>query len=72
MAPWRLRATPPDIAAKLTGTLIEALRSADVRDKLEPQGAELIGNTPEEFATFVKAEIAKWGGVVRAAGVRAN
>ena len=65
-------ATPAAIAAKLQGTLVQAIGSPEVRDKLVPQGAELVGNTPEEFAAFVKAETEKWGRVIRTAGIKGN
>ena len=65
-------ATPPAIAMKLTEMLIAAVRSPEVRDKLEPQGAEVVGNTPEEFKAFLKAEIERWGKVIRTAGIKAN
>ena len=63
---------PTAIADKLTRVMIEAMRSPEVRDKLVPQGAEIVANTPEEFATFVKAETEKWAKVINAAGIKAN
>ena len=65
-------ATPAAIADKLHAAIVAALRSDEVRGKLVPQGAELVGDTPEEFRAFVVAEIAKWGRVVREAGVKGN
>jgi tripartite-type tricarboxylate transporter receptor subunit TctC len=43
-----------------------------VREKLAAQGATLIGNTPEEFAAYLRSEIDKWGKVVKAAGIKPN
>ena len=65
-------ATPKAIVAKLNRVAVEAMRSPEVRDKLASQGAILIGNTPEEFAAYLKGEIAKWAGVVKAAGIKPN
>jgi tripartite-type tricarboxylate transporter receptor subunit TctC len=65
-------ATPKAIIAKLNRVAVEAMRSPEVRDKLASQGAILVGDTPEEFAAFLKGEIAKWAGVVKAAGIKPN
>jgi len=65
-------ATPKAIVAKLNRIAVEAMRSPEVRDKLASQGAILIGDTPEEFAAYLKGEIAKWAGVVKAAGIKPN
>ncbi len=65
-------ATPKAIVAKLNRIAVEAMRSPEVRDKLASQGAILVGDTPEEFAAYLKGEIAKWAGVVKAAGIKPN
>jgi tripartite-type tricarboxylate transporter receptor subunit TctC len=36
------------------------------------QGAEVIGSTPEEFAAFLRSETARWGKVIKAAGIKAD
>jgi tripartite-type tricarboxylate transporter receptor subunit TctC len=41
-----------------------------IRDRALEQGATPVGNTPAEFETFVRAEIAKWTGIIRKAGVK--
>jgi tripartite-type tricarboxylate transporter receptor subunit TctC len=64
--------TPPAVIARLNRIAVEAMRSPDVKEKLASQGATLIGNTPEEFAAFLKSEIDKWGKVVKAAGIKPN
>jgi tripartite-type tricarboxylate transporter receptor subunit TctC len=61
---------PADIIAKLNAVTVEALKSPDVIQKLSPQGANLVGNKPEEFAVFIKSEIAKWAKVVEASGAK--
>jgi tripartite-type tricarboxylate transporter receptor subunit TctC len=63
-------ATPAPIVAKLHAAIVEALKSPEVKDKLAPQGAVLIGNTPEEFTAYILAETAKWAEVVKASGVK--
>lgn len=62
--------TPRETIAVLHGALAKALQTQEVRDRLLSQGADPSGNTPEQFAAFVKSETAKWGKVIKAAGVR--
>jgi tripartite-type tricarboxylate transporter receptor subunit TctC len=62
--------TPPAVVAKLHEAAVGAMRSPEVRDKLADQGATLIGDTPEEFAAYIKSEIDKWAKVVQAAGIK--
>ncbi len=64
--------TPSPIVQKLNTSINEALRASDVRQRLESQGLQIVASTPEQFGQFIKAEIAKWGKVVRAAGIKAE
>jgi tripartite-type tricarboxylate transporter receptor subunit TctC len=61
--------TPPAIVATLNRIATEAMRDPAVKDKLASQGAELIGDTPEHFRGFIDAEVRKWAGVIKDAGV---
>ncbi len=65
-------ATPPEVVAKLAGAVAKAAHSPDIRQKLVEQGAEPMGNTPEEFARLLKQEVATWAAVVKASGAKAN
>lgn len=65
-------ATPPDIVAKLAGAIAKAAHSPDIRQKLVDQGAEPLGNTPEEFNRLLKQEVATWAAVVKASGAKTN
>jgi tripartite-type tricarboxylate transporter receptor subunit TctC len=65
-------ATPAAIVARLNKIAVEAMQSADVKEKLASQGATLVGNSPEEFAAYLKSEIDKWAKVVQAAGIKPN
>lgn len=65
-------ATPPDIVAKLAGAIAKAAHSPDIRQKLVDQGAEPLGNTPEEFNRLLKQEVATWASVVKASGAKTN
>jgi len=64
--------TPPEILARLHKETVKALAAPDVRDKLNAQGAEAIGSTPEEFRAYIRAEIDKWGQVARASGAKVD
>ena len=62
--------TPREIIAKLHGAMTAVLRSPAVAEKLAADGADAVGNTPEEFARVLRAETEKWAKVARAAGIK--
>jgi tripartite-type tricarboxylate transporter receptor subunit TctC len=62
--------TPPDIVRKVYRDVSDILKQRDVADKLNQQGALPVGDTPEEFAQYIRDEIAKWGKVVRDANIK--
>jgi tripartite-type tricarboxylate transporter receptor subunit TctC len=61
--------TPPAIIAALNRIATEAMRDPAVKEKLAVQGAELVGDSPEHFRSFIVAEIEKWAKVIKDAGV---
>ena len=63
-------ATPREIVAALHGGTAKAARAADMRQRLVDQGADPVGNTPEEFARLLKEDIAKYADVVRLSGAK--
>lgn len=63
-------ATPRDVVAKLHDAIVKGLATPETSERLSSQGAEKVGNTPEQFAAFIRAEIDKWGKVVKAAGAK--
>jgi tripartite-type tricarboxylate transporter receptor subunit TctC len=63
-------ATPRDITDRLHRTLVKALQAGDVRERLASQGAEAVGNTPEQFTAQMKTDLAKWAKVVKDANIR--
>ncbi len=62
--------TPKEIVNRLYKESVGILHRPDVRERFIRDGAEPIGNTPEEFTAFIKAETVKWAKVVKAAGIR--
>ncbi|MCG2595126.1 tripartite tricarboxylate transporter substrate binding protein [Ramlibacter sp. XY19] len=64
--------TPKAIVAKLNAEINAALKLPDVRAKLEAAGIEIQGGTPQEYAALIKSDLAKWGKVVKEAGIQAE
>ena len=62
--------TPPAIVDKLHIEVVKALALADVKERLAKMGFEGVGDTPQHFAAFVQAEIAKWAKVVKDANIK--
>ena len=63
--------TPDDIVAKINKDVVNVLRTADVRNKFLAQGAEPIGNTPQDMASFLDQERVLWAGVIEKAKLKA-
>jgi tripartite-type tricarboxylate transporter receptor subunit TctC len=64
--------TPRDIVAALSGAIAKAARTPDVRQRLLDQGAEPVGNSPEEFSKLLREELTRWAEVVRVSGAKAD
>ncbi|MBP0443626.1 tripartite tricarboxylate transporter substrate binding protein [Roseomonas sp. SSH11] len=62
--------TPPALLARLHEEVARAMQAPEIRDSFAQQGFRVEATSPAEFAGFVKAEVAKWGGVVKEGGVR--
>jgi tripartite-type tricarboxylate transporter receptor subunit TctC len=62
--------TPRAIIDRLNSETVRALNSPDVRERLQGLGADPVGNTPEQYTAFMQNEIAKWGKVIKAAGIK--
>jgi len=62
--------TARPIVNKLNADIVAILRRADFKERMLSQGAEVVGNTPEEFAGFIRSEIEKWRRVVALSGAR--
>src|SRR5216117_10286 len=65
-------ATPREIVRALAAGVAKAANSPDTRKRLLEQGAEAVGNTPEEFDKHLREEVARWAEVVRISGARAE
>jgi len=62
--------TPPEIAARLSAAIAEAVRLPDVAKKLQDFSATAVGSSPEETARFFKQEVARWHDVILRAGIK--
>ena len=64
--------TPRDIINKIHGVVTKSLHTPEMAERLASQGAQAVGNTPEEFTEFLREEIAKWAKVVKASGAHVD
>jgi tripartite-type tricarboxylate transporter receptor subunit TctC len=64
--------TAKEIVDRLQASIVQALGRPEFKRRLEAEGADPVGNTSAEFTAFIAAEIARWGKVIRAAGIRAE
>jgi tripartite-type tricarboxylate transporter receptor subunit TctC len=64
--------TPKEIVDRLYAETAKALRSPDLIERFAAQGAEPVGSSPEEFRAYIRAEVEKWGKVIKAAGISAE
>ena len=61
--------TPPEIITRLHRESVAVLRSPSFKERMAADGIEVVGNTPAEFAAFIKSETVKWAAVVKSAGI---
>ena len=64
--------TPRPIVARLNGELVKIMHAPDTKERLAAMATDARTSTPEEFAAYLKEEIAKWGDVVRKANLKAD
>jgi len=64
--------TPPDIAQKLNDAILKAVQSPDIRQRLDALAFETTASPLKQTADYVKSEVQKWSGVVKATGARAE
>ena len=64
--------TPGEIVTRLNADIVKILALADTRQLFAAQGIETYGGTPEQFASYIRDEIAKWAKVIRLSGAKAE
>ena len=63
-------AVSKDIINKLNTEMVKAIRQPDAKEKISGVGADIVGNTPDEFAAFIRAETEKYARIVKAANIK--
>jgi len=63
-------AVPKDIVVRLDAEVNKALQAADVQKKLEDQGADVLGGSPEQFGALIKSDISRWAPIIKESGAR--
>jgi len=69
---WAPAGTPQDVVDKINADVAKVLAMPDVRERFQAGGVDPVGGPPEKFGEHLKAEIAKWGKVVKATGARVD
>jgi tripartite-type tricarboxylate transporter receptor subunit TctC len=62
--------TPREVVKKIHDDSVKVIKRADFLERLDKDGIEPVGNTPEEFAAQIKRDLAHWAGIVKAAGAK--
>jgi tripartite-type tricarboxylate transporter receptor subunit TctC len=64
--------TPPDVIAKFHADTVAALADPVIRQRLDQLGVGVVGSTPDELRAYLKAEMDKWGVLIKEAGIKAE
>ena len=64
--------TPKEIIATLYSEVTKVLKLPEVKERMAGDGADPVGNTPEQFASYIQSEIGKWSKVIRQSGAKAD
>ncbi len=64
--------TSRNVITRLNAELVRIMHAPDMKERLANTGTDALTSTPEEFSAYIKREIAKWGDVIRRAGVKAD
>jgi tripartite-type tricarboxylate transporter receptor subunit TctC len=64
--------TPKEIITRLHAEMTRILQQPDVKDRFAGDGADPVGNTPDEFARYIQSELVKWAKVAREAGIKSE
>ena len=66
---WGPGNMPKDVLARVSAEIVKVLHASDLKKRYKEQFAESVGNSPEEFAAYERAERAKWAKVIKDIGV---
>ena len=62
--------TPREVVAKLNDATVKALRSPDVRERMNQIGFDVVASSAEEFGRFMREEVERWTRVVQKGGIK--
>lgn len=65
-------ATPREVVARLNEGYVKTLSDPSLKEKLSARGADPVGNTPEQFATFLRADIARWAKLAQSTSIKVD
>jgi tripartite-type tricarboxylate transporter receptor subunit TctC len=63
-------ATPRPIIDRLNQEIVRVLQNREMKDRINMEGGEVVGSSPEDFAKHIKSETEKWAKVIKAAGIK--
>jgi tripartite-type tricarboxylate transporter receptor subunit TctC len=69
MMPLAPGTTPREVVGRVHADIVQVLALPDVRERMAGDGLTVVGDTPEQFATFLAAETAKAARIIKAAGI---
>ena len=64
--------TPREVIAKINADVIKIVNAPELRERLKAEGSDPVGTTPEQYAAFLRDEVAKWAKVIKFAGVKSE
>jgi tripartite-type tricarboxylate transporter receptor subunit TctC len=64
------KGTPKALVSRINTEILQVLKQPDIQERMSVAGLDAFGNTPEAFATFVKADLARWAQVIREGGIQ--
>lgn len=64
--------TPHEVIMRISADVKKIVNTPEVRERLKDDGSDPVGNSPDEYATFLREEVAKWAKVIKFAGVKAD
>ena len=63
---------PPEVTKKLNQVIVSGLAAPEMQNRLKTEGATPVGDSPEDFAAFVREDIKRWAPIVKASGAKPN